>query len=105
MVWGARFIRSNIVASLPFVLGRRGRNIKIRLENGWYITGEIVTLSDLESFQKKNNNLVKVLDINKYYLFTNDEWIEKPYYELNQSMKIYQINGDYEMRGKRQEVK
>ena len=101
MVWGTRFIRSNIVASLPFVLGRRGRNIKIRLENGWYIKEEIATLSDLENVQKKNNTLIKINDVDKYYLFLNNEWKEILYSELNQTMKIYQINGDYEMRGKR----
>ena len=101
MRWGARFIRTNIVASLPFVLGRRGRNIRIKLENGWYIKEEIATLSDLENVQKKNNTLIKINDIDKYYLFLNNEWKEILYAELNQIMKVYQINGDYEMRGKR----
>ena len=101
MRWGTRFIRNNIVASIPFVLGRRGRNVKIRLENGWYISEVIEDESELENVSKKNNKLVHVFSNDKYFLFTEGEWKEVLYTELNQTMKVYQINGDYEMRGKR----
>ena len=50
---------------------------------------------------EENNTLIKINDIDKYYLFLNNEWEEILYTELNQTMKVYQINGDYEMRGKR----
>ena len=86
-------------------LSKNSKNIKIKFKNCQYIEEELNNLSQLETAKKKNNTLVKINDIDKYYLFLNNKWNEILYNELNQNMKIYEINGDFEMRGKRQEVK
>lgn len=100
--FGDRFVNKNINESLPFIIGRRGRNIRIKITNSYPLDGSVATYSDLENYpEKRDNKLVKILDTNEYYLYLNYEWnlIEKE--ALNQRMKVYQVNGDYEMRGKR----
>lgn len=101
-IWGDRFVTRNISESVPFVLGRRGRNIRIKISCGEYVHGEVATQADLITYLgRRNGILVKTLDENKYFLYMNGNWTEIPYTLLNQRMKIYQINGDYELRGKR----
>ena len=100
--WGDRFITRNISDSLPFVIGRRGRNIRIKLSCGEYIHGEVQTVEDLNTYLgRRNGVLVKILSTEQYFLYMNKEWIEIFPGDLNQRMKVYQINGDYELRGKR----
>jgi hypothetical protein len=100
--FGERFINRNINESMPFIIGRRGRNIRFKLSCSYYKDGEVATYGDLEHYLgKKDGLLVKVLDVNKYYLYMDGEWLLTEDYDLNQRMKIYQINGDYELRGKR----
>ena len=100
--FGDRYIVKNINESVPFVIGRRGRNIRIKLTNNYPLDGVVANYSDLENYLgKKNGLLVKVLSDEKYFLYMDYEWLEIPYEDLNQRMKVYQINGDFEMRGKR----
>lgn len=100
--WGDRYITRNISESLPFVIGRRGRNIRIKVSCGEYIHGEVQTIDDLETYLgRRNGVLVHVVNGNKYFLYMNKEWLEINPNDLNQRMKFYQINGDYELRGKR----
>lgn len=99
--WGARFINRNIVHSLPFVIGRRGRAIKFILTCGHFIESTVFDIRELNLHPKKNEILVYVESEDKYYISDGFKWIETPYSYLNQTMKIYQINGDYELRGKR----
>ena len=108
-VWGDRFITRNINESLPFVIGRRGRNIRFKISNGYEKDGEIATILDVDNNVnnldnypgKKDGTLVYVIDESRYYLYIKREWLYIPSEEMNQRMKIYQINGDYELRGKR----
>ena len=99
--WGDRFINRNIVNSLPFIIGRRGRSIRFKFSNGHYPSGTVADLVALESYQKKEGALVFVTSEDCYYLFEELEWHKKELASLNQTMKIYQVNGDYELRGKR----
>lgn len=100
-MWGDKFINKNINESAPFILGRRGRNIKIKITNNYDIHGEVDEYSDLENYEgKRDGVLVKVGGVD-YYVYQNYQWEKVQYEALNQKMKIYQINGYYEMRGNR----
>lgn len=100
--WGDRFINRNVVETVPITIGQRGRNFVFKISNGYYVSEIIDSVNDLDSLLgKKEGLLVKTSDTGKYYLYTNYEWQEMTDADLNQPMKIYQINGDYELRGKR----
>lgn len=99
--WGERFINRNIVESLPFVVGRRGRSIRFKFSNGHFPDPSVDTLADLEHHRKGEGILVYVNAEKSYYLYTDLQWIKRELIDLNQTMKIYQVNGNYELRGKR----
>ena len=102
---GDRFINRLINESLPFIIGRRGRNISFKFSNGYFVHGEVEKYEDLEYYIGRSEGvLVRVTDDEEkegYYLYTEGQWKLMEEDDLNQRMKIYQINGDYEMRGKR----
>jgi len=105
-VWGVskfgdRYITKNINESLPFVIGRRGRNIRIKITNNYPLDGTVEAYEDLANYLGKKDGILVKLSTGEYYLYMDYEWIEIPYENLNQRMKVYQINGDFEMRGKR----
>lgn len=100
-IWGDRFINRNMVYSLPFVIGRRGRTIRFKFSNGYFVQSKLETLEDLNSYPKKENSLVYVVETEKHYLLKKYTWEEVELDTLNQGMKIYEMNGDYELRGKR----
>ena len=61
-IWGDRFINRNIVASLPLVLGMRGRNLRFKFSNGYYIREEVETVDDLTTLLAKSEGLlIKVI--------------------------------------------
>lgn len=99
--WGARFINRNIVNSLPFTIGRRGRSIKFKVSNGHFPTGTVATVNDFIGYPRNEGVLLYVTAESAYYLYTESQWVKQLPADLNQTMKVYQINGDYELRGKR----
>lgn len=99
--WGARFINRNIVNSLPFIVGRRGRSIRFKLSNGHFVDDTINNVSDFVGYPRKEGLLVYVVSEKSYYLYTDSHWVKQTMESLNQPMKVYQVNGDYELRGKR----
>jgi len=100
--FGDRFITRNINASVPFVIGRRARYMKIRISNGADIVHEVATFNDLHDIPRKYNYMgAKVLDTGRYHYYENGQWIEFTDEQANQPMRVYKINGDYEMKGKR----
>lgn len=102
--WGDRFINRNIVSSTPFTLGRRGRSIRFKLSNGYFPSPSVSTFDSLAGYiGKKKNTLVKVTSENQYYLYNSDTNVWNPVgdTDLNQTFRVYQVNGDYELRGKR----
>jgi len=100
--FGDRFITRAINETVPIIIGRRGRNIKFKISNGYYTDGEVDTVEDLEYYVGRGEGiLVKVLEGNRYFLYTNRIWVEQFAVDLNQRMKIYKVNGDYELRGRR----
>ena len=101
-VWGDRFITRNIVESLPFVIGRRARNIRFKLSCNYNMSGDVLVANDLETFLgKKDGTLVYVTSEDNFYLYMSKVWKIMTLEDLNQRMRVYQINGDYEFRGKR----
>ena len=100
--FGDRFVTRNINESVPFIIGRRGRNIRFKITNGYELSHEVDNYSDLEYIPEKKEGLfVKVTSDNTYYLYVDREWVAIEEGALNQRMKVYQVNGDFEMRGKR----
>ena len=106
-IWGiARFgdifINKNINESSPIMIIRRGRNISFKLRNGYFITDTLSTVDDLNTYVDKSEGvLVRIEADNLYYLYTNGDWKLMEDKDLNQRMKVYQINGTYELRDKR----
>lgn len=99
--FGDRFVDRNINESVPFVIGRRGRNIKFKITNSYVLDGIVDSYADLENYPEKRDNLLVKIKDGRYFLYIHREWVLLEDKALNQRMKIYQINGDYEMRGKR----
>ena len=101
--FGDRFITRNINASFPFVIGRRGRYIKIILKNSYDVQDTVYTTSDLDFVTGlvDGSTLVYVSQDNTYYLYKESAWHLMSNIDLNQPMRVYEINGEYELRGKR----
>lgn len=101
--WGDLFISRNINASSLFRIGRRGRNIRFKFSNGYTVMTPVATYADLADYPGRTPGIVVlVLDENVYYAYNEDNtWSAKDDVDLNQAMRIYEINGEYEFRGKR----
>ena len=101
-VWGDRFINRNINASEPFRIGRRGRGIRFLFSNGYQRRATLEMVAELSKYLKPYQGLmVYVNEDSSFYLFDKAEWRKLTMEELNQSMCVYQMNGEYEFRGKR----
>ena len=62
----------------------------------------VAVVADLDTYLGKiEGTLVYVTAVASYYLYTDNAWKLLTSEQLNQRMKIYQINGEYEFRGKR----
>lgn len=100
--FGGRFINRNIVASLPIVLGRRGRTFRFTFSNGHFAQPSVANYADLTSYPGlKEGFLVYVTNDSKYYLFQDSVWTEQSNEALFQPMRVYEVSGQYELRGKR----
>lgn len=100
--FGARFINRNIIASLPIVLGRRGRTLRFTMSNGYEPSAPVDTYAQLSGYPGlKEGTLVLVRGESKYYLYRNHEWVLQSNEDLFQPMKVYEVSGQYELRGKR----
>lgn len=99
--WGDRYISHNIITSQPFLLGRRGRYIRFTLSTGYDVFATVNTHSDISALtQFSMDSIVYVTDEDAFYIF-NGGWnvIERDL--LSTPMMVYQLSGDFEMRGKR----
>jgi hypothetical protein len=100
--WGERFINRNVISSIPIVIGRRGRTLRIKLYNGYFQSDTVANKAALDAYlNDKEGMLVYVTSESKYYLFTNLEWVEQTNLDLYQPMKVYEVSGQFEFRGKR----
>lgn len=101
-VFGGRFITRNINASVPFVLGRRGRNLRFTISNGYFLQGNVDLFAELETYvNPKIGQMVWVEETLSHYVYENGRWEQLLPEDLNQPMRVYQVNGEYEFRGKR----
>lgn len=100
--FGDRFITRNINASVPFMIGRRARYMKIRISNGHAFNHEVATEQDLLDIPRKYNYMgAYVTETNGWYFYENGSWVLLTDMQINQPMRVFKINGDYEMKGKR----
>lgn len=100
--FGDRFIARNIVDSLPLIIGKRGRMIRFTMSNGYDVIGSVESYDDLYMLTGRNqDDMAYVNNEDKYYIYNNAVWEEIEPVEYNQAFRVYQINGEYEMRGKR----
>lgn len=102
--WGDRFINRTINESKPMYVGHRGRLIAIQLSNGYKPNIPVATFDDLVFYPTKaHDTLVYVLDEDTYYKYSVDvrQWLKQDAESFNQSMKVYQVNGEFEFKHKR----
>jgi hypothetical protein len=100
--WGDRFITRNISPSLPITIGRRGRKIRFTIMNGETIKQFVNTFTDLQEISiPVSMNLYKVIDTGKFYRYSLGNFTEVDTIELFQPLKVYEINGEFTVKGKR----
>lgn len=100
--WGEVFTKKNVNISLPILLGMRGRFIRITFKNSYHLATILTNLVDLDTYPDKAEGvLVKVSEDGNFYLYTDSAWEQQVELDLNQPMRVYQIIGQYEMRGTR----
>lgn len=101
--FGEKFINRNITASLPLWISRRGRTIRFTIMNGYVYEGYVDTLADRDNWPDKYTGMVLyVLSDTTFYLYNKDrEWEVLDNSQINQRMKIHQLNIDFETRGAR----
>lgn len=100
--WGDRYITRNICPSLPVTIGRRGRKIRFIIKNGEAITQSVASFSDLVNIvHPVHMNLYRTIDTGLIYRYALDEYTVVPTNELFQPMKLYELNGEFSIKGKR----
>jgi len=101
-LWGDRFITRNISPSLPINIGRRGRKMRIIIMNGDKIRASVNTYSDLLTFVNPvANDVFQVLSDGKLYRYNLSIFTLLNSVDTFQPLKIYEINGEYTIKGKR----
>lgn len=101
-VFGDKFITRNVNSSLPVVVGRRGRNVQFILQNGEEVEEIHESYVEMTRRAKRiEGRLIYTGLENKYYRYIEGNWVEVETEQLNQPMLVYQVNGEYELRGKR----
>lgn len=104
-----KFVSRNIDRSLPIMINRRGRTIKVSFGCGYQYWGSLETFPPpglIPEYQ-----LVYIVEENKLYLrvprrrgFDNKKdkyFIEFPREELNQALLVHNVMGIYELKGYR----
>lgn len=101
--YGDRYIANDIFVSTPYMVHQRGRFIRIVYENSYdlhqtvYSVDELTTIEDI----RPNETMVYVELDDQYYVYELGGWKKITIDDLNQPMRVYQINGDYQLRGRR----
>ena len=113
--WGDRFATRNISKSLPIYVGRRGRLMKVKVHNGYFIQYKVDTVAHMQALKPKIDETcyVKTDATNGnhshyvYKMIVDDkgrqslEWVLIPREETNQPIKLYNIEIEYSVRGRR----
>jgi hypothetical protein len=99
--FGDPYLTRNVNVSTPFSIGRRSRRLKFTYRNGFDISLTVSGVSDLPQSNVDLDTFAFVINTNQYFLYKDADWVEYTLTELDQPMRVYQINGEYEFRGKR----
>jgi hypothetical protein len=101
--FGERFINRNINESAPMNIGKRCRSFRITFSASHIWTADVVNVSELDDVPNKRVGMVvRVTSNGTFYIFEPTfTWRLLEPSDLNQPMRIYEINGEYEFRRKR----
>lgn len=105
--WGDRFATRNINKSVPIYVGRRGRLLKIKIRNGYNVTKFYDTVASMQSEIHTIGTCSYVSENQKHYIVVFDEdvnmlvWKELDDNDINQPIKLYNIEMEYSLRGRR----
>ena len=106
--WGVdRFATRNISKSLPIYVGRRGRLVKVKVHNGNNVKHVVNSMEELNSTLPETDSVAYVKNISKHfkYIYQGEEhglgWVELTNEEINQPIKLYNIEIEYSLRGRR----
>lgn len=100
--FGERFLTRNISPSLPITIGRRGRKLRIIIMSGEYIKETVPTFTDLEKILVPvYKSLYRTSDTGIFYRYAFGEFTIVPTDELYQPLRVYEINGEFTVKGKR----
>lgn len=101
-LWGDLFINGSYITNKFVHIGRRGRNLRITINNGKYIVGTVATVNDLSTISNPvSGDWAYVTGTTTFYEYNGSTWDALTNDDVNQAMKVYQIEGDYELRSKR----
>lgn len=112
---------NNVAYSIPFRINKKGKNIRFTFVNGITHIGEVELYTQLQTYPKLDGSLVYVKAEDKYYLYRYGSanlttvcgeydwdciiksmgWVEVGNVEINQPMKVYQVNFKYKLSGGR----
>lgn len=105
--FGSRFANRNINKSLPIYVGRRGRLVKIKINSGYKIEHETSTFEELQQIIPHPNTVGFVTSTKEHYIYTYHEdtmlssWVKFEEHEINQPLKLYNVEIEYSLRGRR----
>jgi hypothetical protein len=102
--FGDKFITGDVNASLPFQIGRRARTLKIRVSNSYKLLDSLIDKIALDALTNmQDEDMYFVTSENLYYVYDTSSlsWNSFTLSQLNQPMRVYQVNGEFELRGKR----
>lgn len=100
--WGDVLYENEVNTTHPFTIGRRARNIKIQYSNGYRYLGEYADMVAMNAIIRKERFMACLNQSdNQLYSWDGDAWVLIQLKDYNQPIRIYQINGEYELRGKR----
>lgn len=107
-IWGVdRFATRNISKSLPIYVGRRGRLVKVKVHNGNFVKHLVNTYDELAGILPETDSIAFVRDTKKHFKYVYNkeadllEWQELGKDEVNQPIKLYNIEIEYSLRGRR----
>jgi hypothetical protein len=108
-IFGDRFINKSVTSSDPVTIGQRGKTLSILVNSGFETYSTVANMTALASFTgAKEGTVVYVTtptypdaSYSNFFVFKNNAFVQYKKSELNQPFKLYEINGQYQFRGKR----
>lgn len=97
----------NINKSVPAYVGRRGRLVKVKVKNGYDFNMQVKTVANLPETGINVGTAVYVSDTHQFFVRAFDEekytayWRELLEEDVNQPLKLYNVEIEYSLRGRR----